>query len=67
MNEFGDIRIIYTGYTVTADLTPEGKLVSLRHQSNVEIKIGHMKIVVFSLDNKSITLENTVAFSGFVY
>lgn len=67
MNEFGDIRIIYTGYTVTADLTPEGKLVSLRHHTDVEIRIGHMKIVVFSLDNKSITLENTVAFSGFVY
>lgn len=67
MNEFGDIRILYTGYTITADVTPDNKLVGLRHQTNVEIILGHMKVMFFSLDNKSITLENVVEYSGFVY
>ncbi len=67
MKEFGDIHIIYTGYTVTAEVTPEGRLVSLKHHSNVEIKLGHMKILVISLDDKSISLENFVIFNDFVY
>ena len=67
MKEFGDIHIVYTGYTVTAEVTPEGRLVSLKHHSNVEIKLGHMKILVISLDDKSISLENFVEYGNFVY
>ena len=67
MKEFGDIRIVYTGYTVTAELTPEGRLVSLRHHCSAQINLGHMKILVISLDNKSISLENFVEYKDFVY
>ena len=67
MKEFGDIHIVYTGYTVTAELTPEGRLVSLRHHCNAQINLGHMKILVISLDNKSISLENFVEYKDFVY
>ena len=67
MKEFGDIHIVYTGYTVTAELTPEGRLVSLRHHCNAQINLGHMKILVISLDNKSISLENFVEYKDFIY
>ena len=67
MKEFGDIHIVYTGYTVTAELTPEGRLVSLRHHCNAQINLGHMKILVISLDNKCISLENFVEYKDFVY
>ncbi|MBR5410630.1 MAG: hypothetical protein IK104_08150 [Clostridia bacterium] len=67
IKEFSGIRILYTNYTITAELTPDGRLVSLRHHCDAEILLGHMKIVLFSLDNKSIKLENTVVYSGFSY
>lgn len=67
MNEFSDIHIIYTGYTITAELTPEGRIISLRHHTDIEVTIGRLKVAFFTLENKSVSLENNVVFTGFAY
>ena len=67
MNEFSDIHLIYTGYTVTAEITPDGRLISLRHHTDIEVTIGRLKVAFFTLENKSVSLENNVVFTGFAY
>ena len=67
MNEYSDIHIIYTGYTITAELTPDGKLVTLRHHTDIEVTIGRLKVAFFTLENKSVSMENNVVYTGFVY
>ena len=63
----GNIHVVYTDYTINATLTPEGKLVNMTHHTNVDIQIGHAKILIVSLDNKNVAMENTARFTDFVY
>ena len=63
----GNVSIVYTDYTITATVTPEGKLVSLRHHTDVEIRVAHAKILIVTLNDKALDMENTVVFSDFAY
>jgi hypothetical protein len=62
----GNVNVVYTNYTITATITPEGKLVTMTHHTDVDIRIKHAKIVI-TLDNKNVAMENTVRFTDFVY
>ncbi len=67
LKEYSDIHIIYKNYTVTAVISPDGKLSELRHTADVEIKVGHAKVVFLSIDDKSMTMQKTVSFYDFKY
>ncbi len=62
----GNVHVVYTNYTITATITPDGKLVNMTHHTDVDIQINHAKIII-SLDNKNVAMENTVRFTDFVY
>ncbi len=63
----GNIHVVYTNYTITATLTPEGKLVNMTHHTDVDIQIAHAKISFVKLENKNVAMENTARFTDFVY
>lgn len=62
----GNVHVIYTNYTITATITPDGKLVNMTHHTDVSIQIDHAKIII-NLDNKNVSMENTCRFTDFVY
>ncbi len=63
----GNIHVVYTNYTINATLTPEGKLVNMTHHTDVDIQIGHAKILILTLEGKNVAMENTARFTDFVY
>lgn len=66
ISEYDNIHVIYKGYKIEAELTPDGKFVSMKHLGSVDIKIGHAKVIV-SLDNKSGHLDNFCTYTSFKY
>ena len=62
-----DIRIKYQNYTIKATLSPEGKLIGITHHCDITIEIRHAKILIVTLENKNVDMENTVIFSDFAY
>lgn len=67
LTEFSDIHVNYKGYKIEAVMTPDGKLVSIDHTADVDILIGHAKILVFNVDNKSGHMWNYCKFYNFTY
>lgn len=65
--ENGNIQVLYTKYTITATMTPDGRLTALKHHTDVVIQINHAKILIANLNNKNVSMENTVVFSNFKY
>ncbi len=63
----GNIHVVYTNYTITATITPDGKLVNMTHHTDVDIQIGHAKILIITLEGKNVAMENTVRFTDFAY
>ena len=67
VKEYDNIHVIYKGYKIEAELTPDGKFVSMKHLGSVDIKIGHAKVLIAPLDNKSGHLDNFCIYSNFKY
>jgi len=67
LSEYSDIHINYQGFLIEAEITPEGKFVSLSHTATANILIGHAKILVVSIDNKTGKLVNYCKYTGFAY
>ena len=67
VKEYDNIHVIYKGYKIEAELTPDGKFVSMKHLGSVDIKIGHAKVLFAPLDNKSGHLDNFCIYSNFKY
>ena len=67
LTEFSDIHVNYKGYKIEAVMTTDGKIVSIDHTADVDIIIGHAKILVFNVDNKSGHMWNYCKFYNFTY
>ena len=67
IKEYDKIQVIYKGYKIEAELTPDGNFVSMKHLGSVDIKIGHVKILFLPLDNKSAHLDNFCTYTKFKY
>jgi hypothetical protein len=67
LKEYNDVHVRYTNYTITATISPDGKLSALRHHTDISIDIGSAKILFATLKDKHVTLENTMVYSNFVY
>ena len=62
----GNVHVVYTNYTITATIKPNGQLVNMTHHTDVDIQIAHAKIVI-NLNNKNVAMENTARFTDFAY
>ena len=64
---FSNIHVIYKGYKIEAVATPDGKLISVDHTADVDIKIGEAKIIGISIKDKSGHMWNYCKFYNFTY
>jgi hypothetical protein len=62
----GNLHVVYTNYTITATISPDGKISALKHHTDVDIQIAHAKIII-TLENKNVAMENTCVFTNFAY
>ena len=67
LKEYGDVHIIYRHFTIEAELTPDGRFVSLNHTAHVDITIGSAKIGFVTIKNKSASMDNYAVYSDFTY
>lgn len=67
LSDYQDIHVRYTNYTINATISPDGKISSIKHHTDIKIDIGSAKILVATLKNKSVGLENTVIYNNFAY
>ncbi len=67
LTAYDGVHVIYTGYTVTAEITPDGQFVSMDHVGNINIQIGSAKILIATIKDKSANLTNTCKYYNFNY
>ncbi len=67
LTAYDGVHVIYTGYTVTAEITPDGQFVSMDHVGNINIIIGSAKILIATIKDKSANLTNTCKYYNFNY
>lgn len=64
---YDGVHVIYAGYQINAEITPDGQFVSMEHIGNVDIKIGSATILVATIKDKSAHLVNTCKYYNFQY
>lgn len=68
IKEYTDAHVLYTGYTVTAVLSPEGMLRSVEHRANVTLSFGSVKLpFIGHMNGLSIGLESAELYGNFTY
>ena len=67
VSDFSDVHVVYKGYKIEAEITPDGKFVTLDQTAHVDIAIGSAKILIATLKNKSGTLDNYMKLWDFQY
>lgn len=67
LSAYQNIHVRYTNYTITATLTPDGEFLALRHHCDIAIDIGSATILVVTLRDKTVTMENTVLYTDWTY
>ena len=64
---YDNVHVLYKTYTFEAEITPDGKFVSLKHTANVDITIGMAKVLFLTLENKSAHMDNYCTYTNFEY
>ena len=67
LSDYSDIHVWYRNYTITATMTPDGNFSALKHHCHISIDIGSAKVLVATLKNKNVTMENTVLYTEWKY
>ena len=67
IKSYSNIHVIYKGYKIEAEITPDGKFVSMNHLGSVDIKIGEAKVLIANLKDKSGHLDNYCKYTSFKY
>ena len=67
IKDFQDVHVIYKGYQIDAEITPDGKFITLDQHAHVDITIGSAKILIATLKNKSGTMDNYMKLWDFQY
>lgn len=67
LTAYDGVHVIYTGYTVTAEITPDGQFVAMDHVGDINIQIGSAKILIATIKDKSANMTNTCKYYNFVY
>ena len=64
---YDNVHVLYKAYTFEAEITPDGKFVSLKQTANVDITIGMAKILFLTLNDKSAHMDNFCTYNNFEY
>ena len=67
ISDFDNVHVIYKGYQIDAEITPDGKFVTLDQHAHVDITIGSAKILIATLKDKSGTMDNYMKLWDFQY
>ncbi len=67
VKSFSDVHVNYQHFTIEAEISPDGKFVSMDQTAHVDIQIGEAKILIVSLKNKSGTMDNYAQYREFSY
>ena len=68
IKEYTAPHVLYTGYTITAVLSPEGMLRSVEHRANVALSFGSVKLpFIGNMNGLSIELESAELYGNFTY
>ena len=67
LSEFSGIHVIYKGYTIVAEMTKDGKFVTLDHLADVDIILGHIKVIGINIDDGKGHMNNYCKFYNFQY
>ena len=67
VKDFSDVHIAYQHFTIEAELTPDGRFISLKHTAHVNIRIGSAKVLIVTMKDKSATMDNYAVYSDFIY
>ncbi|MBQ6020045.1 MAG: hypothetical protein IJL26_07695 [Clostridia bacterium] len=60
-------HVIYKGTMIEATMTPTGQFITLHHYTNVDIQVDSVKILVFPLNNKGISMSADIWYTEFKY
>lgn len=67
LTSYSNIHVWYRHYTIVAEMTPDGKFISIDHLADVDILIGEAKILIATIKDKSGHMVNTCKFYNFKY
>lgn len=67
VKDFSDVHVDYQGFKIEAEITPDGKFVSMDQTAHVDIRIGSAKILIATLKDKSGTMDNYAQYREFSY
>ena len=60
-------HVVYKNTTIDATMTPDGKFISLHHNTTAAIQVDSVKILVFPLNNKGVSMTADIDYSDFRY
>ncbi len=64
---YKDIHVVYKGFTIEAEITPEGEFSYIKHTADIDVLIGEARFPVITVNNKSIHAYAYEEFYDFVY
>ena len=67
LRAYEDVHVDFHDVTIAAEISSNGKFLSLRHTAPAEITIGSARVGIFTFSDKSMHLDSVVAYSDFNY
>lgn len=67
LKEYDDVHIVYTDMTIEAELSNDGRFVSLRHSAPADVSIGSLRMGLFTFTDKQMHFECVAEYSDFIY
>ena len=67
LKAYSDVHVRYHDLTVTAEISAEGRFVSLKHTVPADVDIGSARISIFTFTDKYLHFESTAEYTDFVY
>lgn len=68
LTDYEDVHVYYKDFTINAEITPDGKIVSLKHTADIEATIGKAEIAhIFDMENKSGHMIHVCEYNNFTY
>ncbi len=67
VKDFSDVHIIYRGFKIEAEITPDGRFVTLDQTAHVDIRIGSAKVLIATIKNKRGSMDTYLQLRDFRY
>ena len=68
LTDYEDVHVYYRDFTINAEITPDGKIVSLEHVADIEATIGRAEIAhIFDMTDKNGHMIHTCKYYNFTY